>query len=118
MGSSHLANNNTRSDPSHRYKFYFSVTQAQPEQQTKSQSKTVTSCLLEGNLPHLWDGFMWLTPGCSHLSLKAPLCWEKSNHTKVDQPSNIRKLGWELYEQCLILITLRDSDLYGTDWVR
>ena len=89
MGSSHLANNNTRSDPSHRYKFYFSVTQAQPEQQTKSQSKTVTSCLLEGNLPQLWDGFMWLTPGYGHLSSKAPLFWEQLNHTKDNQLSNV-----------------------------
>ena len=61
---------------------------------------------------------MWLTTGYSHLSLKAPLCWEQLNHTKHDQPRNIRKLGWVPYEQCLHIITLRDCDWYGTDWVR
>ena len=61
---------------------------------------------------------MLLTPGCGHLSLKAPLCWGQLNHSKDDQPSNIRKLGWLPYKQCLHIITLRESDCYGTDWVR
>ena len=30
--------------------------------------------ILEGNLAHLWVGFIFLTPGYGHLSLKAPLC--------------------------------------------
>ena len=67
------------------------VTQAQLEQQSKSQSKTVTSHLVEENLQQLWDGFMWLTPG--YLSLKASLCWEQLNHTKDNHSSNTRKLG-------------------------
>lgn len=61
---------------------------------------------------------MLLIQGYGHLSLKAPLCWGQLNPTKDDQPSNIRKLGWLPYEQCLHIITLRVSDWYGTDWVR
>ena len=110
--------NNICSDPGHKFKFSVRITQAPSEQQAKSQSKTVTSHLLKGKLPQLWDGSMWLTPGYGHLSLKAPLCWGQLNHTKDDQPSNIRKLGWLPYEQCLHIITLRESDWYGTDWVR
>ena len=69
----------------------------QLEWQAKSQSKIVTSCLLKGKLAQLWDGSIWLTPGYSHLSLKVPLCWEQLNHTKDDQTSNIKKLGWMPY---------------------
>ena len=61
---------------------------------------------------------MWLTPGYGHLSSKAPLFWEQLNHTKDNQLSNVRKLGWVPYEQCLHIITLKHSDCYGTDWVR
>ena len=35
---------------------------------------------------------------------------------KDNQPSNIGKLGWVPYEQCLHIITLRHSDRHGTDW--
>ena len=41
---------------------------------------------------------MCLTLGYGHLSLMAPLCWEQLNHTKDDQPSNIRKSDWVPYE--------------------
>lgn len=54
------------------------------------------NCSQEYNLPQLWDGLKWLTPGCDHLSLKAPLCWEKLSHTKDNQPNNTRKRGWFL----------------------
>lgn len=37
---------------------------------------------------------MWLTPVCGHVSLKAPLSWEHLNHTKDNQPSSMRKIGW------------------------
>ena len=36
------------------------------------------------------------------LSLKAPLCSERLNHTKNDQPVIMRQ-GWVLYELCLLL---------------
>ena len=44
--------NNTCSDPGHKFKFSVRITQAPSEQQAKSQSKTVTSRLLKGKLPH------------------------------------------------------------------
>ena len=50
--------NNTCSDPGHIYEFSFRVTQAQSEQEAKFQLKVVTSHLLEGNLPRLWDWFL------------------------------------------------------------
>ena len=31
---------------------------------------------------------VWLTQGYGYLSLKAPVCWERLNHTKNDQPGN------------------------------
>ena len=53
-----------------------------------SLNKKLTSHLLKGKLLQLWGGSIWLTPGYGHLSLKAPLCWERLNHTKNDQPGN------------------------------
>ena len=44
-----------------------------------------------------------LTPAYGHLSLKAPLCWDQLNHSKNDQPHNIMRQGWVLYELCLLL---------------
>lgn len=40
------------------------------------------------------------------------------NHTKANQPNSIRKLGCVPSEQHLLILTLRDSDWYGTDGVR
>ena len=34
------------------------------------------------NLPQLWDGFIYITPGYGNLGLKCPLCWKQLNHTK------------------------------------
>ena len=34
------------------------------------------------------------------------------------QPSYIRELGWMPYEQCLHIIKFKESDWYGTDWIR
>ena len=52
----------------------------------------------------------WIYIPCyGHLSLKAPLCWEGLNHTKNGQPSN--------YETRLAIITLREIDWYGTQWI-
>ena len=53
-----------------------------------SLNKKLTSHLLKGKLLQLWGGSTWLTPGYGHLSLKAPLCWERLNNTKNDQSSN------------------------------
>ena len=53
-----------------------------------SLNRNLTSHLLKGKLPQLWGGCTWLTPGYGHLSFKAPLCWERLNHTKNDQPGN------------------------------
>ena len=46
------------------------------------------------NLPQLWDGFIKITPGYGNLGLKSPLCWKQLNHTKDNQSSNTRKLGY------------------------
>ena len=53
-----------------------------------SLNKKLTSHLLKGKILQLWGGSTWLTPGYGHLSLKAPLCWERLNHTKNGQPGN------------------------------
>ena len=68
-----------------------------------SLNKKLISHPLKGKLPQLWGGCTWLTPGYGHLSFKAPLCWERLNHTKNDQPGNIIRQGWVLYELCLLL---------------
>ena len=67
-----------------------------------SLNKKLTSHLLKGRLPQLWGGSTWLTPGYGHLSLKAPLCWEGLNHTKMINLVIMRQ-GWVLYELCLLL---------------
>ena len=61
-----------------------------------------------------WLKYSWY----GHLSPKTPLCWEQLNHTKDNPPNNSRKLGWVSYENCQCTISLKDSDCYGTDWVR
>ena len=50
--------------------------------------RKLTSHLLKGKLPQLPGGSIWLTPGCGHLSLKAPLCWQWVNHANNDQAGN------------------------------
>ena len=62
------------------------------------------------NLPQLWDGFIWITPGYSNLGLKSPLCWKQFNHTKDNQSSNTRKLGYVPYRWCQYIISLEDKD--------
>ena len=51
------------------------------------------------NLPPLWDGFIY-----DNLGLKSPLCWKQLNHTKDNQSSNTRKLGYVPYRQCQYII--------------
>ena len=53
-----------------------------------SLNKKLTSHLLKGKHPQLWEESTWLTPGYGHSSLKDPLSWEWLNHTKNDQPGN------------------------------
>lgn len=62
------------------------------------------------NLPQLWDGFIQITPGYGNLGLKSPLCWKQLNHTKDNQSSNTRKLGYVPYRQCQYIISLEDKD--------
>ena len=77
--------------------------------------KKLNSHLLKGKLPQLWGGSTWLTPGYSHLSLKAPLRWEGLNNTKNDQPGNYEtRLGALL---TMSIISFRKSDWYGTQWI-
>ena len=66
-----------------------------------SLNKKLTSHLLKGILLQLWGGSTWLTPGYGHLSLKVPLCWERLNHTKNDQPGKY-ETDWVIYELCLL----------------
>ena len=49
---------------------FFKVTQTPLEQRAKLQSKNITSLLLEGPLPQLWNEYTWLTTSHGHLSLK------------------------------------------------
>ena len=35
-----------------------------------------------------------------NLGLKSPLCWKQLNHTKDNQSSNTKKLGYVPYRQC------------------
>ena len=53
-----------------------------------SLNKKLTSHLLKGKHPQLWEESTWLTPGYGHLSLKDPLSWEWLNHTNSNQPGN------------------------------
>ena len=69
---------------------FFPITQAQSEQLEKFQQR-------RKNLPELWDGFIWTTPGNGNLGLKSPLCWKQLNHTKDNQSSNTRKLDYVPY---------------------
>ena len=54
----------------------------------------------EKNLPQLWYGFIQITPGYGNLDLKSPQCWKQLNHTKDNQSSNTKKLGYVPYRQC------------------
>ena len=63
------------------------------------------------NLPQLWDGFIQVTPGYGNLGLKSPRCWKQLNHTKDNQSSNTRKLGYVPYRWwCQYIISLEDKD--------
>ena len=62
------------------------------------------------NLPQLWDRFIQLTPGYGNLGLKSPLCWKQLNHTKHNQSSDTRKLGYVPYGWCQYLISLENKD--------
>ena len=63
------------------------------------------------NLPQLWDGFIYITPGYGNLGLKSPLCWKQLNHTKDNQSSNTRKLGYVPYRRwCQCIISPEDKD--------
>ena len=65
----------------------------------------------EKNLPELWDGFIQITPGYGTLGLKSLLCWKQLNHTKDNQSSNTRKLGYVPYRRwCQYIISLEDKD--------
>ena len=50
--------------------------------------------------------------------LKGTLCWKQIDHTKDNQPNSFRKLGWVSYKNCQGTTSLKDSDWYGTDWIR
>ena len=67
-------------------------------------------CFSKGGktFPQLWDGFIQITPGYGNLGSKSPLCW-KLNHTKDNQSSNTRKLGYVPYRQCQYIISLEDK---------
>lgn len=70
-----------------------------------------------GTRPQSWDGFVWLKYQALVVSsLKASLRWEQSNHT--NWPNNTRKLEWAPCEKCQYIISLKDSDWYGTGWIR
>ena len=45
-----------------------------------------------------------------NLGLKSPLCWKQLNHTKDNQSSNTRKLGYVPYRRCQYIISLEDKD--------
>ena len=61
------------------------------------------------NLQQLWDGFIQITLGYGNLGSKSPLCWKQLNHTKDNQSSNTRKLGYVTYRQCQYIISLEDK---------
>ena len=101
MGSPHWANY-ACSDSGHKFEL-FSTTQAQSEQQEKFQQRRKKSPTITG-----W--FIQITPGYGKLGLKSPLCWKQLNHTKGNQSSNTRKLGYVPYRQCQYIISLEDKD--------
>ena len=49
-------------------------------------------------------------PSYGNLGLKSPLCWKQLNHTKDNQSSNTRKLGYVTYRQCQYTISLEGKD--------
>ena len=104
MGFPHRPINTACSDSGQKFEFS-SITQAQSKQQA-SFSKGGK------NLPQLWDGFIQIIAGYGNLGLKSPLCWKQLNHTKDNQSSNTRKLGYVLYRQCQYIISLEDKDSY------
>ena len=69
----------------------------------------------EKNLPQLWDRFTQIKPAYGSLGLKSPLCWKQLNHTKDNQSSSTRKLGYVPYRQCQYIISLEDKDSYRVD---
>lgn len=64
------------------------------------------------------DEVIWLKTRYGHLNMKAPICWEQTDHTKDNQPSNTHKFWWIPPENCQYTITLRTSSWFGTDWLR
>ena len=53
-----------------------------------------------------------ITPGYGNLGLKSPRCWKQLNHTKDNQSSNTRKLGYVPYRWCCqYIISLEDKIL-------
>ena len=59
-----------------------------------------------------------MTEQHGNLILKGTLCWKQIDHTKDNQPNNLRKLGWVSYKNCQGTTSLKDSDWCGTDWIR
>ena len=43
--------------------------------------------------------------------------WLRTASRKNHESNNVRKLAWGPYEKCQHLISLKDSDWYGTNWV-
>ena len=59
--------------------------------------------------PTIMGWSKWLISGY-YLSEKIPLWWKQLNHTKDNQSSNTRKLGYVPYRQCQYIISLEDKD--------
>ena len=92
------------------------IIQTKSEWWSKFLSKTVTSYILKGEFPQIWDGYIWLIPGNDLLSLKAPLHWEGLNHTKNDQPDNYETRLGALW--AMPIITLQFSSVQLLSRVR
>ena len=57
--------------------------------------------------------------GLQHVGLVAKSqTWLRTAPRKNNESKNTRKLAWVPYEKCQNLISLKDSDWYGTNWVR
>ena len=67
----------TINDAGHKYSFSVNqTTQADHQLVNQKNPKNMTVRTM-GSYTQIWDGFMWLTPGCGHWNTQGPLCWEQ-----------------------------------------
>lgn len=95
----------------------FALSQVDHEQQVP-KVKSPTYQYTQDGLYQIWDEYIWLTPTSGQLSQKATICWEQTNHTCDTWPNSTRPMGQIPRHMCSHIISLKNTDWFGTDWDR